>query len=49
LQDLKETSWLKLGFIHTTRGGWEQIPLLKDQLHESQEKLLKVLKELTTG
>jgi chromosome segregation ATPase len=29
-----------------TRGGWEQFPLLKDQLLESQEKLLKVYKEL---
>jgi len=28
------------------RGGWEQLPLLKDQLLESQEKLLKTYKEL---
>jgi hypothetical protein len=28
------------------RGGWEQLPLLKDQLLESQEKLLKAYKEL---
>jgi len=45
-QDLKETSRLKSGFIHATRGGWEQHPLLKDQLLESQEKLLKAYKEL---
>jgi hypothetical protein len=38
-----------LGFIHATRGGWEHIPLLKDQLLESPEKLLKVLKELTVA
>jgi len=37
---------LKLGFIHATRGGWEQLPLLKDQLLESPEKLLKAYKEL---
>ena len=40
LEDLKETSRLKSGFIHATRGGWEQLPLLKDQLLESQQKLL---------
>jgi len=40
-QDLKETSRIKSSFIHATRGGWEQLPLLKDQLLESQEKLLK--------
>jgi len=28
------------------RGGWEQLPLLKDQLLESQEKLLKAYKDL---
>jgi len=28
------------------RGGWEQLPILKDQLLESQEKLLKAYKEL---
>ena len=28
------------------RGGWEKLPLLKDQLLESQEKLLKAYKEL---
>jgi len=28
------------------RGGWEQLPLLKNQLLESQEKLLKAYKEL---
>ena len=32
-----------------TRGGWQQVPLLKDQLLESQDKLLKALKELTTA
>jgi len=32
--------------MHATRGGWEQLPLLKDQLLESQEKLLKAYKEL---
>jgi len=37
---------LKSGFIHATRGGWEQLPLLKDQLLESQKKLLKAYKEL---
>ena len=37
---------MKSGFIHATRGGWEQLPLLKDQLLESQEKLLKAYKEL---
>jgi len=45
-QDLKETSRIKSGFIHATRGGWEQLPLLKDKLLESQEKLLKAYKEL---
>ena len=49
LQDPKETSRLKSSFIHATRGGWEQISLLKDQLLESQEKLLKALKELTVA
>jgi len=44
--DLKETSRIKSSFIHATRGGWEQLPLLKDQLLESQEKLLKAYKEL---
>jgi len=43
---LKETSRIKSSFIHATRGGWEQLPLLKDQLLESQEKLLKAYKEL---
>ena len=45
-QDLKETSCIKSSFIHATRGGWEQLPILKDQLLESQEKLLKAYKEL---
>jgi len=45
-QDLKETFRIKSSFIHATRGGWEQLPLLKDQLLESQEKLLKAYKEL---
>jgi len=45
-QDLKETSRIKSSFIHATRGGWEQLPLLKDQLLESQEKLLNAYKEL---
>jgi len=45
-QDLKETSRIKSSFIHATRGGWEQLPLLKDHLLESQEKLLKAYKEL---
>jgi chromosome segregation ATPase len=49
LQDLKETSQLKSSFVHATKGGWEQIPVLKDQLLESQWKLLKVLKELTVA
>jgi hypothetical protein len=44
---LKETSWLKSGFILATKGGWEQVPLLQDRLLESQEKLLQALKELT--
>jgi len=43
---LKETSRIKSGFIHAMRGGWEQLPILKDQLLESQEKLLKAYKEL---
>jgi len=47
LQNLKETSWLNLGFIHATRGGWEQLLLLNNQLLESQEKLLKAYKDLT--
>ena len=46
MQDLKETSRIKSSFIHATRGGWEQLPVLKDQLLESQEKLLKAYKEL---
>jgi len=45
-QDLKETSCIKSSFIHATRGGWEQLPILKDKLLESQEKLLKAYKEL---
>jgi hypothetical protein len=45
-QDMKETSRIKSSFIHATRGGWEQLPLLKDQLLESQEKLLKAYKDL---
>jgi len=45
-QDLKETSRIKLSFIHATRGSWEQLPILKDKLLESQEKLLKAYKEL---
>jgi len=45
-QDLIETSRIKSSFIHATRGGWEQLPILKDQLLESQEKLLKAYKEL---
>jgi len=45
-QALKETSRLKSGFILATRGGWEQLPLLKDKLLESQEKLLQAYKEL---
>jgi len=44
-QDLKETSRKKSSFIHATRGSWEQLPLLNDQLLESQ-KLLKAYKEL---
>jgi chromosome segregation ATPase len=43
---MKETSRIKSSFIHATRGGWEQLSLLKDQLLESQEKLLKAYKEL---
>jgi len=45
-QDLKETSRIKSSFIHATIGGWEQLPILKDKLLESQEKLLKAYKEL---
>jgi len=37
---------LKSGFIHATRGGWELLPLLKDQLLESLEKLLQAYKDL---
>jgi len=43
---MKETSRIKSSFIHATRGGWEQLPVLKDQLLESQEKLLKAYKDL---
>jgi len=43
---MKETSRIKSSFIHATRGGWEHLPLLKDQLLESQEKLLKAYKDL---
>jgi len=45
-QDLKETSRIKSSFIHATRGSWEQLPILKDQLLELQEKLLKAYKDL---
>ena len=45
-QDMKETSHIKSSFIHATRGGWEQLPVHKDQLLESQEKLLKAYKDL---
>jgi len=45
-QDMKETSRIKSSFIHATRGGWEQLLVLKDQLLESQEKLLKAYKDL---
>jgi len=44
--DLKETSRIKSSFIHATRGGWEQLPILKDKLVESQEKLLKAYEDL---
>ena len=37
---------MKSGFIHAMRDDWEQLPLLKDQLQESQEKLLKAYKDL---
>ena len=40
---------MKSGFIQATKGGSEQFPLHQDQLLESQEKLLKVLKELTVA
>jgi len=43
---MKETSRIKSSFIHATRGGWEQLPVLEDQLLESQEKLLKAYKDL---
>jgi len=43
---VKETSRIKSSFIHATRGGWEQLPILKDKLLESQEKLLKAYKDL---
>jgi len=43
---MKETSRIKSSFIHATRGGWEQLPVLKDQLLESQVKLLKSYKDL---
>ena len=46
---MKETSRLKSGFIHATRGGREQLPLLKDQLLESQEKLVQAYKDLTAA
>ena len=49
LQDLKETSRLKSGFIHAMRGGWEQLPLLKEQLLESQEKLVQAYNDLTAA
>jgi len=45
-QDMKETSCIKSSFIHASRGSWEQLPVLKDQLLESQEKLLKAYKDL---
>jgi hypothetical protein len=45
-QDLKETSYIKSSFIHATSGSLEQLPILKDKLLESQEKLLKAYKEL---
>jgi len=40
------SSRIKSSFIHATRGDWEQLPILKDQLLESQEKLLKAYKEV---
>jgi len=40
---------MKSVFIHAIKGAWEQVPLLQDQLLESQEKLLKVLKQLTAA
>jgi len=43
---MKGTSRIKSSFIHATRGCWEQLPVLKDQLLESQEKLLKAYKDL---
>jgi len=43
---MKETSRIKSSFIHATRGSWEELPVLKDQLLESQEKLLKAYKVL---
>jgi hypothetical protein len=37
---------MKSSFIHATKGGWEQVPILQDKLLESQKKLLKTYKEL---
>ena len=43
---MKETSHIKSSFIYAMRGDWKQLPILKDQHLESQEKLLKAYKEL---
>ena len=32
LKSLKETSLEKSRFIHATKGGWEQVPVLEDRL-----------------
>lgn len=37
---------MKSRFIHTTKGGWEQVPTLEHKLLPSQETLLQWQKEL---
>jgi len=31
---------MKSSFIHTTKGGWEQVPVVQHKILESQENLL---------
>jgi len=37
---------MKYGFIHVTKGRWEQVAILEHRLLESQEKLLASQKKL---
>ena len=42
---MNETSRIKSSFIHATRGGWEQLPVLKDQLLKAYKDLIALEEE----